>query len=156
LSNNASKSSESEPSQRLNALLGTWSVSGEMKTAGIPAKVSGRWVFARAADGFGLKVDSQTSIEGLGTFEENELIGYDSADMVIHLFSLNKFVVRDHTGDWTDDHTLYVEYKGKLNGKVCKEGITITIIDDKMVAKIVETLDDELTVLTDLTLVRNK
>ena len=156
MSNNENKSTYPEPFEKLKIFLGTWNVSGEMITDDIPKSVSGQWIFKEAADGYGLKVESQTSIEGFGTFEENELIGYDSGDMVIHLFSLNKFAVRDHIGNWTDDHTLYLEYNGNFDGKACREVITITIIEDKMGSKIIETLDDVQTVLTNLTLVRHK
>lgn len=96
----------------------------------------------------------ETTIEGFGTFAEAELIGFDPGDGTIHLFSLNKFAVRDHVGGWRDDGVLYVEYTGVQDGKQCREGITIVIEGDHMHADIVETLDGEVTTTTTLRLTR--
>jgi hypothetical protein len=116
-----------EPFKKLEVFLGVWIVSGSMKMGGTSAQISGRWVFSRVADGHGIRVAGQTAIEGMGSFNEEELIGVDPGDGTVHFFSLNKFVMRDHIGGWTDDHTLYVEYKANQGAKECREGITIEI-----------------------------
>jgi hypothetical protein len=142
------------PARQLDAFLGTWTVAGSMTMGGNAAKVAGRWGFRRVADDHGLKTTMQTTIEGFGTFAEAELIGFDPGEGRIHLFSLNKFAVRDHVGGWREDGVLYVEYTGVQDGKRCREGITIVIEGDHMHADIVETLDGEVTTTTTLSLVR--
>lgn len=143
-----------EPARKLDALLGTWAVSGTMTMGDGAARVSGRWRFSRVADGYGVRTALQTTIEGMGTFEEEELIGFDPSEERIHFFSLNKFAVRDHVGGWKDDHTLYVEYNGEQQGEHCREGMTITLAGDRMEGHVVETLAGVVVVTTALTLVK--
>ncbi len=145
-----------EPARKLEALLGVWVVAGTMTTGDGPARISGRWQFSPAAGGSGVRTVGQTSIEGLGTFEEEELIGFDPGDGAVHMFSLNKLAVRDHVGAWKDDRTLVVEYRGIQGGKHCRERITIAIDGDRMEATVVETLDGEVVVTTSLSLARER
>lgn len=143
-----------EPARKLRALLGVWVVSGSMTTGDNSAQISGRWRFISVADGWGVRTAGQTSIEGLGTFEEEELIGFDQSEGKVHMFSLNMFAVRDHVGGWRDKRVLHVEYNGDQGGKHCRERITIAIDRERMSATIVEALDGEVVATTRLTLAK--
>ena len=143
-----------EPARQLEVFIGIWEVSGSMAMEGKSLNVTGRWQFSRIANGHGIRTTSQTTIEGLGAFDEEELIGFDPGDGKIHLFSLNKFAVRDHVGTWKEDQVLYVEYTGIQEGKQCHEGITIRFEGDQMHADIVETLEGKVIVTTKLNLMR--
>jgi hypothetical protein len=143
-----------QPFRKLEVFLGAWILSGSMKMGEDSAQVSGRWVFSPVADGYGIRMEGQTTIEGMGSFDEEELIGVNPGDGTVHFFSLNKFAVRDHIGGWMDERTLYVEYKADQDGKECREGFTIEISGDRIEAKVLETLDGEPTVATHLTLIR--
>jgi len=143
-----------EPARKLDALLGAWVVAGSITSGDAPARISGRWQFTPAAGGAGVRMAGQTSIEGLGTFEEEELIGFDPGDGTVHIFSLNLLAVRDHIGAWRDDRTLVVEYNGTQGAKHCWEQITLAIDGDRMHATVVETLDGEVVATTSLSLAR--
>ncbi|HEX9564696.1 MAG TPA: hypothetical protein VF981_12020 [Gemmatimonadaceae bacterium] len=156
MSDTDSQATIPEAARKLATLLGTWTVSGSMRTGERSAQVSGCWVFDRVANGHGIRVAGQTAIEGMGSFEEEELIGVDPWDGTLHFFSLNRFAVRDHRGGWTDEHTLYVEYQGDQGGEHCREGITIEISGDQMNSRILETIDGEPAITTILTLVRER
>jgi hypothetical protein len=144
----------SEALHRLNVLIGSWNISGTMETGETVMLVSGRWSFSPVADGQGLSLTGQTAIEGLGSFAEAELIAVDPVDGLVHLFAVNKFVVRDHIGGWTDERTLYVEYRGNQDGKECREGITMAFNPQRIEAKVLETLAGQTVVITNLTMLK--
>lgn len=96
-----------------------------------------------------------TQIEGMGAFEENELIGFDSVEGKIHLFSMNKFAIRGHIGQWTDQNTLVVRYTGEDEGKVVTEEITVEFTKPgRMTGRVIERSDGEVLITTDLTMDR--
>jgi len=96
-----------------------------------------------------------TYIEGMGTFEESELIGFDTVGGRIHMFSANKYAIRDHLGDWTRDDQLKVRYKGTHGLGEITEEITVDFEGpDRIVARVIEHSDGAVVMTTDLTLTR--
>ena len=93
----------------------------------------------------------------MGEIEEIVLFGFDPAEQKVHHFGMNQYAVRDHTGDWRDEDTLYVEYNGQLgNGRAFREGITIAFVSpDRLEASVLDEEDGRITVTTALTLMRN-
>jgi hypothetical protein len=150
---------ESRPIEatRLAAFLGDWMVKGTL-TAGVqPAAISGKWRFVEAADGWGVRGEMETTIEGMGTFEENELLGFDPAEGKVHLFSINKFAVRDHAGDWIDETTLSVIYRGMQDGNEVTEQITIDFSEaGAMSAQVIEKAGGRVTITTELFMQRSR
>jgi hypothetical protein len=141
---------------RLQAFAGDWVVSGALEAEGSTSGVSGRWHFEPASDGWGVHGRMETTIDGLGTFEEEELIGYDPTDEAVHMFSMNRFAVRDHRGGWVTEEQLEVEFNGRQEGRTVSEIITIRFLGaDRMEGRVIERADGELVVKTDLTLSRS-
>jgi hypothetical protein len=140
---------------RLQAFAGDWVVSGTLDAEGTPSAVSGSWHFEPAADGWGVRGRMETTIDGMGTFEEDELIGYDPTDGAVHMFSMNRFAVRDHRGGWATEDELEVEFTDRQDGRTVSEIIAIRFVGaDRMEARVIELADGELVVTTDLTLAR--
>lgn len=154
---NASEEARPGDAIRLERFLGEWIVTGTLTAEGHPAVVTGRWRFAQAADGWGVRGDLQTEIEGMGAFAESELIGFDAASGQVHLFSMNKFAIRDHVGGWIDETTLEVVYQGVQDGKAIVERIAIDFANpDDARGRVVETADGVVTVTTELVLSKRR
>jgi hypothetical protein len=141
--------------RRLAAFVGHWDVAGSLTAGEDSGAVTGLWKFAPTIDGWGIRVTSETSIEGLGDFTEAELIGFDPAEGKLHMFSLNRFAARDHTGSWVAEDAFSVRYNGEVDGVDVVEEINIQFVDDNhLAAHIEERNDDALAITTDLTLKR--
>lgn len=141
--------------QRLAAFVGDWHVAGTLAAGEDHGAVTGLWNFAPAIDGWGIRVTSETSIEGMGDFTEAELIGFDPAEGKLHMFGLNRFAARDHVGSWVGDNAMSVRYTSTVDGVEVTEVINIEFVDSgHMAAHIEEFNDDLLVVSTHLTLER--
>jgi hypothetical protein len=99
----------------------------------------------------------KTEIEGWGVIEESEMAGYDAAQGKVHLIGMNKYVVRDHIGEWVDATTLKVLYRGQQDGKEVTEEVTIDFsTPDVQRGWIVEKVDGVVAITTELTLTRRR
>lgn len=156
----ASKMSDDErPAevQKLESFVGEWEVKGFLTAGDETSAITGLWKFEETVDGWGIKVTSETAIEGMGEFSEAELIGFDPAEEKMHMFSLNRFAARDHIGSWEADNTFSVRYAAEVDGTQVMEHINIRLVDaDHMVARVEEFNDTVLAITTDLTLVRQE
>lgn len=130
-------------------------VEGSLAVGDDRAAVSGRWRFEEAVNGWGVLGVMDTEIEGMGAFQENELIGFDSVEGKVHLFSMNKFAIRDHIGGWTDQETLVVRYEGDDEGKLVAEEITVEFLKpDHMTGRVIEQSDGVVLITTELSMNR--
>jgi hypothetical protein len=144
-----------QEAERLAIFIGAWSVEGTLRTGDGDAPVSGSWTFDQATDGWGVRGVMETEIEGMGAFEEAELIGFDAATGQVHLFSMNRFAIRDHVGSWTTADQLTVEYEDDDGDHVVTEVITIDVeTADRLVGRVMESADGETTIETNLVLTR--
>lgn len=141
--------------ERLESFLGSWEVKGRLSSPQSQSAVVGKWHFDRAIDGWGVVGRLTTTIEGMGEFEEAEVIGLDAETGQVHMFSANRFAIRDHVGGWTDSHHLVVEYEDTGGATATKEVISVHFAEPgRMDARVVESADGEVVLTTDLTLVR--
>lgn len=148
------RGSSIEP-ERLARFLGEWTVDGTLVSGESDAAIVGRWSFAEILDGMGVEGSMATSIEGWGTFAESELIVVDDATDSIHLFSANRFAVRDHIGGWTDESTLVVTYRSGVGEVEVVETIAIEFsAPDTIEARVVETAGGAPSLTTDLKMTR--
>lgn len=136
--------------------VGVWDVEGEMDVVGeSKAPISGVWTYREVADGIGVSGHLATTIEGVGTIEEAELIGYDIVGRRLHMFSMNALAVRDHVGDWESDDRLKVTYRETANGTDASEEISIIFERPGLMhAKVVEFASGSVVVRTHLDLTR--
>lgn len=144
-----------EARRLVDSFTGDWIAKGTMVADGKSSAVNGEWRFTRAIDGWGVYGDFKTELEGFGTIEEIDIAVFDSVSRRVHLIGMNRFVVRDHIGDWLDDHTLHVVYRGRENGKDVTEEVTIDFsTPDVQRGVIVEKANGVLAIRTELTLTR--
>jgi hypothetical protein len=144
-----------EARRLVEGFVGEWTANGTMIADGKRAAIAGAWRFARAADGWGVVGELKTEIEGWGAIEETELAGYDAAEGKVHLIGMNKFVVRDHVGDWLDATTLQVVYRGQQAGREVIEEVTIDFSTPGVQrGRVLEKVDGVVTIVTELVLTR--
>lgn len=108
----------------------------------------------KAAGSWGLKTKFTMDIEGMGAYDEDDLLGFDPGEGKVHLFSLtNSGATHDHKGDWTDDSTLHLEYTGLQDGKPYKEDIIVKFTrPDRMSILEVDRVEGRVTMTMDVTL----
>lgn len=81
----------------------------------------------------------------LGTMLAENLLGYDPNLQQIHLYTIdNMGTAHDHYGYWIDDHHLFLQYQGVVDGKMYVEQIDIVFQnEDTLVMKLVAMLNGE-------------
>jgi hypothetical protein len=148
-----SEESPPEEAKRLKAFIGEWRVSGEMIEGANRFPISGRWSFSEAINGWGVKGKMLTSIEGMGSFEEEELIGLDAVAGLIHLVSMNRITIRDHVGGWNDRGALVTSYESENDGELTTETISVRFPEaDRMEGTVIEQVDGVTVLETELQL----
>ena len=112
--------------RRLQVFVGDWKVEGTLTFEGKPLKVKGTWKISSAAAGWGVLNVGRMELEGMGKYEEVDILGFNPGEKLVHLFSLtNTAAVHDHKGRWSDDTTLNFVYEGSQEGKKYREEITV-------------------------------
>jgi hypothetical protein len=115
--------------KKLHVFLGDWNVEGIIKTGGNMMKLEGKWSFSIAAGGWGLKSANKFEVEELGTYELDNLFGFDKETRKLHIYSItNMAETHDHTAAWSDENTLKGEYDGLKDGKKFREDFTIKLV----------------------------
>ena len=140
---------------RLQAFAGDWVVTGTMMVGGTMSAITGRWYFERTADGQGVRGRMETTIEGFGALEEDELIGYDPSEGLVHMISMNRLAVRDHRGSWVTEDVLEVEFSGQQLEQTVTEVITVRFVKaSRIESHVTEHADGALVATTDLIMTR--
>ena len=66
---------------------------------GNPIKVAGKRKFDKAAGGWRLKATMKMELEGMGTYLEDDMVGFDPGEGNVHIFTLtNTAATHDHKG----------------------------------------------------------
>ncbi len=68
--------------KRLALFIGDWSVKGTLTFDGNSFHVQGNWKFTSAAAGWGVMNVGKLDIEGLGSYEEVDIVGFDPGKVV--------------------------------------------------------------------------
>jgi hypothetical protein len=144
--------------KRLEVFLGDWIVEGIITMEGNPVKVSGKWKFDKAAGGWGVKANMKMELEGMGIYEEDDLVGFDPGAGKFHIFTLtNTAATHDHMGDWKDENTLYVKYNGLQEGKRLREEITVRLAEPGQFSiSEVDILEEQVIMTMDVTLKKQR
>lgn len=109
---------------KLKVFLGDWKVEGTLTFEGKPFKVRGFWRATSAASGWGVLNVGKMEIEGLGAYEEFDILGFDPGEKIFHLFSVtNTAAAHDHKGKWSGEDSISFVFEGLQEGKVYKEEI---------------------------------
>lgn len=139
---------------KLGIFVGEWNIEGYLTFQGKNLKVKGVWILSWAAAKWGVLNVGEMEIEGLGVYEEVDILGFDEGEKRYHLFSVtNTAATHDHKGNWLDDKTMRFSYQGLQEGKKYKETIDIRSVSSTELA-ITETdeLDGQTVSTMDITL----
>jgi hypothetical protein len=111
-----------EQARALERFLGRWSVEGTLTVEGNPLRMRGEWLFSPAAAGWGVKGTLRAEIDGMGVYEEDDLVGFDVETGSLHLYSLtNSAAVHDHVASWSSADVFEFDYEGLQGGKPYRE-----------------------------------
>jgi hypothetical protein len=132
--------------KKLHVFLGDWLVEGTIKTGKSIMKLEGTWNFSTAAGGWGLKSANRFEVEGMGTYELDNLFGFDKELGELHIYSItNMAETHDHTAFWSDENTLKGEYDGLKDGKKFREDFVIKLISpQEFRIDYIEKVDDQI------------
>ena len=115
-----------DEAKKLGFLVGEWNIEGYLTFQNKRLKVKGVWMLSWAAAGWGILNVGELELEGLGVYEEVDILGFDAGEKMYHLFSVtNTAATHDHKGNWLDEKTLRFSFEGLQGGKGYKETIEI-------------------------------
>ncbi len=111
----------------LKQLVGEWAVGLAIKTSnGKVLSGCGTMIAKEIPSQLGVKSEMDMHIEGLEDYLENDLWGFDQATGKVHLFSVtSQGDAADHVGDWINDKTLELIWKGCYEKEDLKQKITV-------------------------------
>ncbi|RXA20571.1 hypothetical protein EQO05_05495 [Methanosarcina sp. MSH10X1] len=132
--------------KKLHVFLGDWLAEGVIKTGGSVMKLEGTWNFSMAAGGWGLKSANRFEVEELGTYELDNLFGFDKETGELHIYSItNMAETHDHTASWSDGNTLKGGYDGLKDGKKFREDFIIKLVSpQEFTIDYIEKVDDQI------------
>lgn len=97
---------------------------------------------------------AKLEIEGLGSYEEVDIFGFDRGERMFHFFSVtNTAAVYDHKGKWLDDNGVSFHYEEVQDGKTYREELEVKILSpnefviqekDSLQGQIITTMDVKL------------
>jgi hypothetical protein len=147
-----------DEARKLARFIGAWSVDGTLTVEGNPLKMVGEWIFAPSAAGWGVRASLRAEIEGLGAYEEDDLVGYDIETDTFHIYSLtNSGAVHDHVASWTSENVLEFEFDGLQGGKPYREvGRMDLLAADRILATSTDYVDGQEASSMEVTLTRRQ
>ncbi len=109
----------------LKQLIGEWTVGIALKTSkGEVISGSGEMSAVEIAD-IGINSEIDTHIEGYDDYYENDFWSFDRASNKVHLFGItSEGEAHDHVGNWINENTLEVYWKGTFGDQELEEKIT--------------------------------
>ncbi len=139
---------------RLN---GEWKARGVLEMEGRMAEVEGTYKAKPAAGGFGVEVRANICVNGLGTYEDVELYGYDPAADKFHFYAVtNEGHAHDHVGDAAPGDEIKFRYEDVQDDKRYIEEVDfLWRSDDEIQLVGEETLDGERMTLMQMVLTRS-
>jgi hypothetical protein len=118
--------------RKLQRFLGSWRIRGTLTVEGTPLAMSGTWTFEEAAGGWGVKATMRATVDGMGSYEEDDLVGFDVETGTYHVYSLtNSSAVHDHIGVWVDERTFTIAFDALQTGKPFREEVTVNFVSDR-------------------------
>lgn len=104
----------------------------------------------------GIRAQEKFTNEEIGTMRAQDLFGYDPNLQQVHMYTIdNMGTTHDHVGYWIDDHHLYLQYQGVLEGKMYVEQLDMLIKDaNTMHFKLTAMLNGEIFQKAELTFVK--
>lgn len=109
----------------LKQLIGEWTVGIAMKVSEDKMVSGCGEMSAVEISDLGINSEIDTHIEGYEDFYENDLWTFDRASGKVHLFSMtSEGEAYDHVGNWVNDDTLELSWRGTYEDQENEEKIT--------------------------------
>jgi hypothetical protein len=111
----------------LEQLLGEWAVGIAMKTSnGKVLSGCGTMTAKEMPAKLGVNSEMDIHIEGVDDYFESDIWSFDKATGKMHLFSVtSQGDAHDHVGEWIDEKTLQLSWKGCFEKKDLEEKIIV-------------------------------
>jgi hypothetical protein len=118
---------QSQALELLKQLIGEWAVGIAMKESnGKVLSGCGIMTAKEIASQRGISSEMEMKIEGVDDYLENDLWSFDQANGRVHLFSVtSQGDAHDHVGDWIDEKTLELNWKGLYEKEDLEEKIIV-------------------------------
>jgi len=116
---------------RLKSLPGMWngSITGTMD--GKKVKGTVRHLYRSCSNGWGMEMNENMNLDSMPQYSCINLFGFNAGDKKLHVYSVSNFGdTHDHSGTWSSDKSLSLEYISVVNGKPFKEKLDITFDTD--------------------------
>ena len=109
----------------LKQLIGEWNVGIAMKTADDKfVSGCGEMTASRNSQAGSINSEINAHLEGYDDYYENDLWTFDQATGKVHLFSItSEGDAHDHVGDWKDDKTLELHWRGTFEDQELEEHV---------------------------------
>jgi hypothetical protein len=113
------------PLELLRRLVGEWSVGVAMITSGgQTAQGHGEMTAVEVVEG--VNSEFNMHLEGYDDYYENDLWSFDGQTRKVHMFGLtSEGEAHDHVGEWEDEKTLRLSWRGNFADKQLDEQITL-------------------------------
>ena len=120
-----------DEAKTLDVFLGNWDVEGSLTYHSRRFGLKGTSVFSPAAGGWGVSARTLMEIEGLGSYQEADLLCFSRDDGLFHYFAVtNTGAAYDHRGAWADPKSIRFTYEGKQGLGNYSEVLTVKVLGD--------------------------
>jgi len=118
-----------EEARKLAYFLGDWIAGGRLIFRNRNFRIDGSFRFSLAAAGWGVLNVGKLEVEGVGIYEEVDLLGHDPATRSFHFFAVtNTGAARDHQGEWLGNDTLSLTHDSLHEGRAYREELELRIL----------------------------
>jgi hypothetical protein len=114
----------------LQQLIGEWSMGIAMKVSGDKVVSGCGEMSAVEIEHSGINSEINMQLEGYEDYYENDLWSIDAVTGKVHLYSVtSEGESHDHVGEWVDDNTLELKWRGTFEDQEMEEHIRARWID---------------------------
>jgi len=145
-----------EEAEKLRVFIGGWSVEGSLSLEGRQYQIHRMAKASPVAAGWGVLVIDKFEIQGLGDYEEADILAFERGANVLHYFSVtNTAAAYDHKGRWTSDSKIDLRFEGYQHGKPYAEDLSFGLLgSDRLCIHESNTLDGHAITVMDVTMTR--
>mgnify|MGYP000920866225 FL=1 len=132
----------------INRLTGEWRASMKFSMDdGSIAQGRGTAIGRSIALGRGVQFVLKGDLEGIGTYEEYNMVAYDPEEDTVSQFAVTSMgVVHAHTGRFSGGDSLILKWSGSIRGAPAEEEITVKLIsEDEFAIRQVDRIDGKVT-----------
>jgi hypothetical protein len=121
-----------KPVEGMECLIGTWKGGGTVSMGKDKAKIDATWSCSRVSQKWGVLCTFHvTGIPGMASYDETDLMGYESNTNTYHWYSVtNAGETHDHVAQASDGYQHQFVFTGTQEGKPFREVIDLDMAKD--------------------------